>query len=140
MANPSRPTVPSGSRSHVDPAPGSVDPVVGVKAASRGFTVLALGAVVQPWVGHLLPPLGYVWLVVVAVASFVTAAWTAGSTLHPVRQGVVGALGAYALMVPLVHLATGSLDPVQVAGTTVTAVVVGAVTGWLRGLSVRGRG
>lgn len=126
-------TKPASARAVPAAAPvDGIDGPVAVRAASRGFTVLAIGAVVQPIVGQLLPPLGYVWLVVVAVAAFVASAWTAGRTPSPVKQGVAGALGAYALMVPLVYMSTGTVIAEQLVFTTLTAVVVGAATGWAR--------
>ena len=63
----------SGSASVGAPANGverGPHPALVVAGASRGFTVLLIGGVVQPWVGMLLPPLGYVWLALVAIAAF----------------------------------------------------------------------
>lgn len=103
-----------------------------IRGGSRGFTVLALGGVVQPLVGAALPALGYVWLVIVAVVAFVAAAWASGRVDVPARQGSASALVAYALILPVVHMATGELDPQQIGFTAVTAAVVGALTGLVR--------
>lgn len=110
-----------------------------VRGASRGFTVLLVGGIVQPWVGVLLPPLGYFWLALVAVLAFGWAAWPrsgGGMDASPVRAdrvvvGVASALFSYALVVPLVLSAAGRVPWDQVGFTTATACVVGAVVGSL---------
>ncbi|HWU22482.1 MAG TPA: hypothetical protein VN088_13200 [Nocardioides sp.] len=118
------------------PAPSLLLPIV--KGASRGFTVLLLGGVVQPWVGMLLPPLGFVWLALVAVAAFVVAARTPDLGPFPLRGdraliGAGAAFGSYALVLPLVLSAAGGPLPwVQVVCTAATAVVVGATGAALR--------
>ncbi|MCX6400678.1 MAG: hypothetical protein NTX33_12215 [Propionibacteriales bacterium] len=117
------------------PRTGGPDLVLVVGGASRGFTVLLLGGVVQPWVGVLWQPLGYVWLLVVAVVAFAWAAWprSVSGTLPPVRRldrvvgGMAAALGAYALVLPLVLAVSGTVPWLQVALTSVTAAVVGSV-------------
>lgn len=119
---------------HDDPA---MDGPRLVSGASRGFTILALGGVVQPLVGAALPLLGFYWLVLVALAAFVAAARRGCGVSKPVRQGAAAALGSYLLMLPVVHMATGELIPVQVACTAVLAVVTGAVTGWASGRALR---
>lgn len=108
--------------------PTTVDTVAAVKGASRGFTVLLVGGVVQPWVGHLLPPLGYVWLAMVAVAAFVVAAhpWRGPSSTP--ATAVVAALGSYLLVLPLVLSGAGGVPAEQLAGTAGTAVVVALAT------------
>lgn len=104
-----------------------VDTAAAVRGASRGFTVLLLGGVVQPWVATLLPPMGFVWLAVVAVTAFVFAAVTAGGAAASWQTTVAAAAGAYLLVLPLVASA-GAIDPTQVAGTGATAVVIGFAT------------
>lgn len=114
---------------------GGPDLVLVVAGASRGFTVLLLGGVVQPWVGVLWQPLGYVWLLVVAVGAFAWAARprTVSGTPPAVQRidrivvGVAAALGSYALVLPLVLAASGTVPWVQVVLTSVTAVLVGAL-------------
>jgi hypothetical protein len=117
-----RPRTPSA------PATG-IDGSTAVRGASRGFTVLAVGGAIQPWVGQLFSGLGYYWLVIVAVGAFAFAAWNASSSSVPLRQGAVSAVGAYALILPLVYMTTGTLLPEQVVYTTLLAVAVGAGTG-----------
>lgn len=104
-----------------------------VRGASRGFTVLLLGGMVQPLVALAVPPLGYVWLALVAVVAF---AWSAriataapGSTLV---DAVSAAMGAYLLVAPVVVMLTGQLLPQQILGTSFTALVVAAATYFLR--------
>ena len=102
-----------------------------VRGASRGFTILALGGVVQPWVGTVSPFLGYWWLVIVAVAAFVLSARVTGATSAPVVNGAAAALGGYLLILPLVHMATGTLSLEQATYTSGLALLTGAGTGWL---------
>lgn len=114
-------------------------PVLVVSGASRGFTVLLLGGVVQPWVGVLVPALGYVWLALVAVAAFAFAArprtirGVSPSDLRVDRVlvGVAAAIGSYALVLPLVLAAAGAVPWEQVVLTSGTALVVGALVGAL---------
>lgn len=114
-----------------------IHPALVVAGASRGFTVLLLGGAVQPWVSTLLPPLGYVWLLVVAVAAFTWAAWPrtvrlvapSEVRLDRVTVGVAAALGSYALVLPLVLSAAHGVPWVQVACTAATAAAVGALVG-----------
>ncbi|HVK27743.1 MAG TPA: hypothetical protein VM575_05360 [Nocardioides sp.] len=110
-----------------------------VGGASRGFTVLLLGGIVQPWVGQLLPVLGYVWLLLVAVAAFAWAAWprtVSGKEPPPLRldRAVVGtsaALGSYALVLPLVLSVADTVPWTQLLLTSLTALAVGALVGGL---------
>lgn len=113
-----------------------LDMVVVVRGASRGFTVLLLGGVVQPWVGILVPPLGAVWLTLVALIAFTWAAWPRGAgwlrpRLHRGLLGGAAALGSYLLVMPLVIWAAGYVPWIQVVFTAGTAVVSGGLTGAL---------
>lgn len=113
-----------------------LDVVVVVRGASRGFTVLLLGGVVQPWIGTLVPPLGAVWLTLVAVTAFTWAAWPRGAgwlrpRLDRGLHGVAAALGSYLLVLPLVLSAAGFIPWIQVAFTAASAVVSGGLTGAL---------
>lgn len=105
-----------------------------VRGASRGFTVLLLGGIVQPWVGVIFAPLGYVWLALVAIAAFAWAAWPrdAGRWIGRVDRALIGcvaALCSYLLVLPLVASAAGSLPWSQMIFTSMTAVVTGALAG-----------
>lgn len=106
-----------------------------VRGASRGFTVLLLGGVVQPWVGTLSPTAGYYWLVVVAVAAFIVAARSAlpmGSPRGSWVNGPAAALASYVLVLPLVLSAAGTFPVEQVVLTAVTAVLTGSLSAWAR--------
>lgn len=105
-----------------------------VRGASRGFTVLLLGGVVQPWVGVLFAPLGAIWLTLVAVIAFTWAAWPRDrGWLRPrfdrARHGSAAALGSYLMVLPLVVSAAGFMPWSQIGFTAATAVASGAVTG-----------
>lgn len=110
-----------------------------VAGASRGFSVLLVGGVVQPWVAHLVPPLGYVWLLLVAIAAFAWAALprtvsgTAPSAnrLDRAATGTAAALGSYALVLPLVLSVAPGVPWVQLLLTSLTALVVGVLVGAL---------
>ncbi len=110
-----------------------------VAGASRGFSVLLVGGVVQPWVGHLLPALGYVWLLLVAVAAFAWAARPRAVSATPPSElrseralvGTTAALGSYALVLPLVLSVADAVPVAQVALTSLTALTVGALAGAL---------
>lgn len=120
-------------KTSVAPASGAeVDGSALVRAASRGFTVLLLGGVVQPWVIRAAPVLGYWWLVIVAAAAFVLAAASAVRRASVARlhlaQGALAALGSYLLIVPIVLHIAGFVPWVQVASTSLMALVVGFAT------------
>lgn len=107
-----------------------------VRGGSRGFTVLLLGGAVQPLVGVLFDPLGYVWLVLVAVCAFAWAAWPRRAARAMSRGdgalvGSTAALCSYLLILPLVISAAGFVPWSQVIFTSLTAVAVGAAVGGL---------
>lgn len=110
---------------------GELDGSSLVRAASRGFTILLLGGVVQPWVIRAVPLLGYWWLVIVAVVAFSAAATRAvrGSSVAPLHpaQGALAALGSYLLIVPVVLHVSGLVPWGQIASTAAMALIVGVV-------------
>jgi hypothetical protein len=95
--------------------------------------VLLLGGLCVPLVVAAVPVLGGVALTLVAVVAFVVAGYGVGHLRQPVRHGVFAALGAYALVLPLVLFSPAGRDPVQIGLTVTTAVAVGAVTGFVAG-------
>lgn len=108
---------------------GELDGVALVRAGSKGFTVLLLGGVVQPWVLKAVPLLGYWWLAIVAVVAFCMAATGAVrrasvARLHP-AQGALAALGSYLLVVPIVLHVAGFVPWAQIASTAIVALIVG---------------
>lgn len=112
---------------------GELDGSALVRAGSRGFTVLLVGGVVQPWVLKAAPLLGYWWLVIVAVVAFSVAATSAvrGASVPVARlhtaQGALAALGGYLLIVPVVLHVAGFVPWAQIAMTASMALVVGFV-------------
>ncbi|KRC54173.1 MULTISPECIES: hypothetical protein [unclassified Nocardioides] len=110
-----------------------------VGGASRGFSVLLIGGVVQPWVGQLLPALGYVWLLLVALAAFawaarpraVSGAQPPALRLDRAVVGTAAALGSYALVLPLVLSVADAVPWTQLLLTSLTALTVGALVGGL---------
>ena len=72
------------------------------------------------------------WLVLVAILAFAVAAAIAtprGTPVKAWRQAPIAAVGSYALIVPLVRLGAGQLPLLQLALTTTTAIVIGALVG-----------
>lgn len=115
------------TRSH--PRDHATSPADGVvKGASRGFTVLLVGGAVQPLVGATFPPAGYVWLALTAAIAFAWSASVATRAGAPIVHGVLAALGAYLLVLPVVAMG-GGLQPMQISFTTLLAVVVSFVAG-----------
>jgi len=110
-----------------------IDAPKAVRGASTGFTILVLGGLSAPVAVALLPVVGIAWLPLVAVVAFVVAAARIGSAPNPWVHGVVSALSAYLLVLPLVVLG-GRPNPAQIAMTAGAAVVVGAVTGLVQGI------
>lgn len=101
----------------------------------RGFGVLLIGGLVHPLVAHVADPLGYIWLLLVAVTAFVAAAVKATPPDTPPgawRQAPMAAVGGYLLILPLVRVSAGELPPLQLLLTTVTAVLVGVGVGVAR--------
>lgn len=106
-----------------------------VRGAFRGFGVLFVGGLVHPVVARLVEPLGYVWLLLVALVAFGVAAVAAtphGTPVPAWRQAPVAAVGSYLLIVPLVQVGAGELPLVQVVLTTLTALLVGVAVGLAR--------
>lgn len=108
------------------------DIAIVVRGASRGFTVLLLGGIVQPWVGVVFAPLGYIWLALVALGAFTWAAWPRESGRSWGDRALVGsaaALCSYLLVLPLVVSAAGLVPWSQVIYTSTTSLAVGALAG-----------
>lgn len=106
-----------------------------IRGAFRGFGVLLVGGLLHPAVAQTVEPLGYAWLLVVAVVAFAVAAVAATPAGTPVsawRQAPVAAVGSYFLILPLVRLGSGELPLVQLLLTTITAVLVGVAIGLAR--------
>ncbi|MFF5988810.1 hypothetical protein [Prauserella flavalba] len=109
------------------------DPVAVVRGAWRGFAVLLIGGLLAPAAARYLPVVGSFWLVLTAVAAFVVAAWKPGMSADFRWFGLVSAVGAYLLILPLVLLQPAGRSPVQIVSTVAVAALVGALTGFVRG-------
>lgn len=109
--------------------PGRIDVPGAVRGASTGFSILVLGGLVAPFWTLLSAPVAAGWLAVVAVVAFAVAARHSNKAGNPGVHGVVAALIAYALVLPLILPFEQGRNPGQIALTAATAVVVG----WLAG-------
>jgi hypothetical protein len=106
-----------------------------IRGAFRGFGVLFVGGMVHPLVAQLLEPLGYVWLLLVALVAFGVAAVTATPRGTPVaawRQAPSAAVGSYFMILPLVLAGSGELPLMQLLLTTIVAVLTGVAVGLAR--------
>lgn len=109
-----------------------VDWISLVRGASLAFSVLVIGGLAAP-LGSQIPVVGPAWLILTAVVAFVLAGYRIGDALDPRVHGAGAAVAGYALVLPLVVLGTGTLDPLQLVLTAATAVVMGAIAGHLAG-------
>jgi uncharacterized membrane protein YebE (DUF533 family) len=109
---------------------GAVDMVAVVRGMGRGFLVLVGGGLVAPALAmsssHML---GSVLLASSAALAFVVAAVKQGRTVNGVLHGMIAAIGAYLLMLPLVVLAPAGRDANQISMTLAAAAAVGALAG-----------
>lgn len=99
------------------------------RAVSTGFTILVVGGLAQPLVGALVPLIGSVWLTVVAVVAFGVAGWRIGEAPSPPFQGAMAAAMSYLMVLPLVVIGTGGVDPLRVTLTLAVAVGTGLIAG-----------
>lgn len=99
-----------------------------VKGASTGFTVLVVGGLSAPIMSRV-PVIGVAWLIITAGVAFVVAGSRIGDALSPAVHGAATAMAAYLLALPLVVLASGTIDLQQVLLTSITSIVVGAIAG-----------
>jgi hypothetical protein len=111
-----------------------IDSVTVVRGSSAGFTVLVLGGLIAPIAAAKAPGFGSFALVLTAVAGFATAAARQRGGPRPMVQGVLAAIGAYFLVLPLVAMANHGWNAVQIACTLATAFIVGAATPAVLGL------
>ncbi|MCQ4079202.1 hypothetical protein NGB36_00865 [Streptomyces sp. RB6PN25] len=110
-----------------------------MRGASAGFSILVVGGAIAPLAGDL-PLIGRFWLTASALIAFLVAGLRAGGDGR-MGPGVLAALGAYLLMLPIVWMTSRGWDVQQVSATAATAVVVGGgaslVSGrwsWMNGL------
>jgi hypothetical protein len=109
-----------------------IDAVAVIRGASTGFSILLAGGIVTPVVAGV-PLVGRYWLITTAIVAFVVAGLRIGSSRTPALQGVLAAVGAYLLVLPVVRMASGGWDVNQVLATLGAAVVVGGTSSFLAG-------
>lgn len=119
-------------RSHSHVYRGAVDVPAVVRGASVGFSVLVVGGLLAPMAVQVWAGLGLVWLPAVAVIAFAWAAGKACVVRETPVQGVLSAVTAYILVLPLVALGSGGIDAGQVSLTVLAAIAVGGCTAPLR--------
>jgi hypothetical protein len=105
-----------------------------VRGASAGFTVFVVGGLSAPMMSGL-PLIGPAWLIITAVVAFMVAGYRIGDAPVPRVHGAGAALAGYLLVLPLVVVASQSLDVQQLALTVLTALLVGGLAGHLAGRS-----
>ena len=121
----------SSGRSGQQPAgDGRADVGEIARAVSTSFLILVFGGLVQPVASSILPlVIGQFWLIFVAVVAFALAGWRCGRAGPiPPLYGAGGALGAFALVVPLQFL-QGTFEPLYAAYTLIAALVIGGALG-----------
>ncbi len=123
----------SRSRSWLD----GIDPVAAVRGGSRGFSLLVVGGMAYPVAVRVVPELGPVWLTITAAAAFAIAALRVGGATTPAVHGAAAAALSYLLVLPLVLMVPQARNVVQVLLTALTALVVGALTGFVAGRARR---
>lgn len=110
---------------------GRVDVPNAVRGASTGFSILLIGGLLAPLATLVSPVAGALWLAGVAVLAFAIAARRSRLAEAPALHGAVAAVGAYALVLPLLLPFPQGRDVGQILLTLATAVVVGAASGSL---------
>ncbi|MGD9530958.1 hypothetical protein [Pseudonocardia sp.] len=108
-----------------------IDLVALIKGAAAGFAVLVLGGLAAAPLAAVLSPV--VWAIVVNAAAFALAgAWIGDATVPPVH-GVVAALAAYLLVLPLIFALGVPVAWWQIPVAAVIAAATGALAGFVAG-------
>jgi hypothetical protein len=110
---------------------GRIDVPAAVRGASAGFSVLLIGGLLGPLIAVKAPGIGSLFLTGTAILAFFLAARKTGNATSPALHGAVAAVLAYLLVLPLVLMSSAGRDLRQSAVTLVTAISVGALTGWM---------
>jgi hypothetical protein len=116
-----------------------------VRGASTAFTVLLIGDIAAPLVGHFLAHtplrlLGVWWLVVVSVIAYVVGGVRSSAPTLPWLHGAAAAAGAWLLMLPI-RLALTRLGDLRAIAVDLGIAVLAGVAGGLLGAHRRsGRG
>lgn len=113
-----------------------IDGAATARGASRGFSVLVMGGVVQPLVSKLTHVDAGLLLGALTVGAFVAAALGVGPIRHSGAHGAIAASASYLLAVPLLMLIDAHPPVVVLLLVGCLAVVVGggagSVAAWLR--------
>lgn len=112
--------------------PTPIDVPTAVRGASSGFSVLLIGGLSAPLVGVLAPVAGTVWITLTAVVAFFVASRNIGVATRPMVHGALAAVLAYVLVLPLLLPFAEARNLQQIALTVLTAISVGAGTGWIQ--------
>jgi hypothetical protein len=108
-----------------------------VRGASIGFSILLIGGLAAPLASHLpVALIAHYWFTTTAVIAFLAAGLRAGGRGS---RGIMAALGAYLLILPLVMTAQGWGDYQQMLETAATAVVIGGGASFIAGRLSPGR-
>lgn len=110
----------------------AIDVPVAIRGGSAGFSVLLIGGLLTPMVAMISPAVGSAWLVLTAVVAFIVAARRTGTAARPAVHGVIAAVFAYVLVLPLLLPFAAGRNLPQILLTFATAIIVGAATGWLQ--------
>jgi hypothetical membrane protein len=111
-----------------------------VRGASTAFTILLIGDIAAPLVGHFLAHtplrlLGVWWLVLVSVIGYVVGGIRSAAAARPWLHGIAAAVLAWLLMLPIRLALTrlGDLDAIAVdVGIALAAGTVGGLLGAYR--------
>lgn len=113
--------------------PALVDWPAAVRGASAGFSVLVVGGLLAQLAALRWPTVGTVLLTLAPVLAALIAARRSRAAGHPALHGAVAAVGAYALVLPLILQTHAVRDVRQVLLAVATMIAVGALTGWIMG-------
>lgn len=114
------------------PAPpvGRIDVPNAIRGASTGFSILVIGGLLAPLWTLVSTLVAGIWLAGVSICAFAVAARLSKAAGTPPLHGVVAAVTAYVLVLPLLLPFEAGRNVPQILATLATAVAVGALTGW----------
>lgn len=100
-----------------------------VRGASAGFTVLVIGGLAQFPVANIWPGVGAAWLPFVSAVAYFVAGRRIGCATRPSLHGMVSAVGAWGLVLPLRLLGGGLMFAAQIVMDLAIAAALGALAG-----------
>ena len=113
------------------PPVGRIDVPNAIRGASTGFTILIIGGLLAPMWTLVSTVVAGIWLAAVAIGAFAVAARLSQAAGNPPVHGVVAAVTSYVLVLPLLLPFEEGRNVPQIIATFATAIVVGALAGWL---------